>query len=128
MEALVSVALLSAVLWPFYALVENLHRSAVQLELNAEYPRIERAALRVIRLQSGIDSGAMEIDGWEVDWSSDLDGEPQLAGGAFEMDMHLIWIDIITLNARRDDYSRQSTHRRLNFQRQYASPEEVMDN
>ena len=128
MEALVAVALLAAVLWPFYALVENLYRSAVQLELIAEYPRIERSALRIIESRPVRDSGSLEIEGWTIDWTSEADGEPQLAGGRYQMDMHLIWVDIVTLRARRDEYSRQSTHRRLAFQRQYMSPEDLMDN
>ncbi len=128
MEALVAVALLAAILWPFYALVENLHRSAILLEISAEYPRIERTALRVIETHSGAASGSLEIEGWTIDWTSETDGEPRLAGGRYQMDMHLVRIDIVTLRARKNEYSRQSAHRILVFERQYVAPDDVMDN
>jgi hypothetical protein len=126
MEALVAVALLAAVLWPFYSLVENLHRSAVLLELSAEHPRIERTALRAIELQPQSDTGSLQIEGWTIVWTSQPSGDPEFAGGSYGMDIHLVWIDAIALTISRDGYSRTTHHKMLSYQRQYQSLDDIM--
>lgn len=132
MEALAATALLAVAMLPIYDMLSALHSASARLDRATQTPFIEASALTLLTTpdSAGLaaeERGALEIDGWRVEWRRRALSEAEAAGAIYGTEMIDIRLEALELTLTLNDYRQTSVHHRLVWTPRYDSLEAFLE-